>query len=711
MTSAGSGQELFLQDIPGLQPLYFLPADPFVEEVLVRGFASAMAVDTMVGFFSSQGLRSIAPGLATFINETQGVVRLVMSPIVEKTDGDTLEEAVRSPEEVAENFLEDVIFTEDLVEEHTLRCLAWLLKKRRLEIKVAIMKGGLFHPKVWLFRGPEGEILAAHGSSNLTLSALEKNFEQIAVSKSWSSEDAFITTEKLNEQFLNLWSGAASDCIVFSLPEAVQGRILRLYDSNQPPTEEQLQMLYQEESLPVEDFLDRYYVERDQFKIPDYLEYQSGPFAHQGEAADAWCDAGFNGVLEMATGSGKTITSMICAHRLYESEKPLLVVVAAPYVPLIDQWCGEIEDFGITPLNVSSANGPSGRARELAKVRRDFRSKEADVAVLVVSHDMLSNPGFQTELQKFQCKSLLIGDEVHNLGSEGFISNLPQFFDYRLGLSATPVRQYDEEGTDAIFSFFGEVVYRYTLEQAIGNCLVEYDYYVHPVYLTQVEMDQWHEITARIRQNSWRQDDGKPDEFLTKLYRDRRLILETAESKVGALADCLREEEALRFTLVYASDKAPRQLEAVNAVLNEQGILFNQVTYQETSDRRQLSQTLELFQDGIVKCLTAMRVLDEGVNIPQIQRAFILASTTVERQWVQRRGRLLRKCPEIGKTHSVIHDFVALPPNMENPDGEARQLVRSELVRIQELARLARNAGRPDGPLTVIDSLVRVAYL
>ena len=174
-----------------------------------------------------------------------------------------------------------------------------------------------------------------------------------------------------------------------------------------------------------------------------------------------------------------------------------------------------------------------------------------------------------------------------NLGSEGFISNAPDFFDFRLGLSATPVRQYDEEGTEAIFAFLGSVVYRYTLEQAIGNCLVEYDYHVHPVSLTQSEMDQWHEITARIRQNSWRQDNGDPDDFLTKLFRDRRVILETAENKIVSLEDCLKQEQDLRHTLIYASDKAPEQLEAVNALLNQQGIMFHQVTYEETSDRKQ----------------------------------------------------------------------------------------------------------------------------
>ena len=711
MTSLNSYEKPGLKEIPGVQPLYFLPEDPFVEEVLIRGFLSATAVDTMVGFFSSQGLRSLAPGLATFINQTEGTIRLVMSPIVQKKDGDALEEAVVSAEQLAEDFLEDFILTQDLIEQHTLKCLAWLIKTNRLEIKIAIMKGALFHPKVWLFRDSEDEILAAHGSSNMTLSALQKNFEQIAVSKSWSSPEQRYTTEKLSEQFLNLWSNSLVNCTVLSLPEAVKQRLLKNYESDQPPTEEELQGLFYEEIEGMDEFTGINEVNRDRFRIPTHLEYQSGPFAHQGEAVEAWCEAGHNGVLEMATGSGKTITSMICAYKLFEFNKPLLIVVAAPYIPLIEQWCDEIKEFGISPVNITEAVGPRGRARELAIIRRGFRSKEIDVAVIVVSHSTLSNRGFQAELQKFQCKSLLIADEAHNLGSEGFIRNTPDFFDFRLGLSATPVRQYDEEGTEAIFDFLGSVVYRYTLEQAIGNCLVEYDYYVHPVSLTQSEMDQWHEITTRIRQNSWRQENGDPDDFLTKLFRDRRVILETAENKIVSLEDCLKQERGLRHTLIYASDKAPEQLEAVNALLKEQRIMFQQVTYEETADRKQTRRILDLFKEGSLSCLTAKRVLDEGVNIPQIQKAFILASTTVERQWVQRRGRLLRKCSEIGKTHSVIHDFVVLPPDMEEPDDDARKLVRSELIRIQEFARLSRNAGRPDGPLPVIDDLVRVAYL
>ena len=226
-------------------------------------------------------------------------------------------------------------------------------------------------------------------------------------------------------------------------------------------------------------------------------------------------------------------------------------------------------------------------------------------------------------------------------------------------------------------------------------------------------MDKWHEITEKIKANAWRSEREEPDEYLTKLLRDRRAILENAENKIAALETVLIYEgfRTLRHALIYASDKAPQQLDAVNALLRANGILFHQLTYEETANRDKTKQIIRSFQEGTLHILTAKRVLDEGVNIPQIEKAFILASTTVERQWVQRRGRLLRTCRETGKTHSEIHDFIALPSGPHNIDGEARTLIRSELSRVREFANLAQNAGRADGPLNLIDDLVKTLYL
>ena len=450
------------------------------------------------------------------------------------------------------------------------------------------------------------------------------------------------------------------------------------------------------------------------FEIPSWITYQSGPFEHQGTAVNAWCSSNHRGVLEMATGSGKTITAMICAYKAYEKNKPLLIVVAAPYIPLINQWCAEIDQFNLKTTNLTEVGNAAGRLRVINQVKRRLRTGISDVEAVVVTHNTLCSEEFYSAISSFDCLRLLVADEAHNLGRIGFIGNTPEYYEFRLALSATPVRQYDEEGTEAILNFFGPVVYRFTLNEAIGKCLVEYDYHVHPCHFSPTEMDQWYDLTEMIRNSAWRIENGKPDDYLAKLFRDRRELLETIESKIAVLASLLDgfTLKDLRYTLIYGSDKGPEQLDQINSLLRERGVLFHQLTSDETANREKTKNIIQSFQQGEIQILTAKRVLDEGVNIPQICQAFILASTTVERQWIQRRGRLLRTCDAVAKSHSIIHDFIALPPDIKTGmDPDARSLIRSELSRIQEFASLARNAGRPDGPLKMIDELVKSAYL
>ena len=702
-----------LQTIQDIRPIYWLPADPFVEEALIPAFSVSTHVDCMVGFFSSKALVSLAPGLASFINSSTGKFRLIISPVLHTADWEAIEAGLKPVEAVVDDLFSSLTMAEDLIQRHTLRCLTWLIRQGRVEIQIALMKDGMFHPKVWLFQDAEGNVLSAHGSSNFTQAGITRNIEQIAIAKSWTSEDSQYITRRLTREFNALWSESNTDCIVVSLTDAARERLVKTYSSGTPPQETDLSALY--ERAMVAEANEDYSLEpvRPVFQIPDWLRYEDGPFAHQGAAVKAWVEADSHGVLEMATGSGKTITAMICAYRLYERSRPLLIVVSAPYVPLIQQWRDEILPFGIEPVNLSEANGPRGRAQALRRLRNRLRSDNSEVEAIIVSHSTLADKDFQNDIARFKCAKLLIADEAHNLGSEGFIADPPTVFDYKLGLSATPVRQYDEEGTEALFDFLGPVVFRYGLDEAIGNCLVEYDYFVHEVHLTEDEMDKWHEITARIRANSWRQDDsGEPNEFITRLLMQRRVILESAENKITALKEALENESLadLKHTLVYTSDKRPEQLEAINGLLKMMDVLFHQVTYEETGDRARVRRILQAFRDGSIKVITAKRVLDEGVNIPEISKAFILASTTVERQWTQRRGRLLRQCRETGKTHSVIHDFVVLPPD-RLMDADARSLAKAELERLRAFANLARNAGKPDGPQSTIDRLVQLAYV
>jgi superfamily II DNA or RNA helicase len=401
---------------------------------------------------------------------------------------------------------------------------------------------------------------------------------------------------------------------------------------------------------------------------------------------------------------------MVGAQHLHQVVGPILIVVAAPYTVLVQQWCGEIELFGLSPINLTLEAGPKGREQAIADARRRLRMGLTPAEALVVSIDTLCTPDFIEQVGRYDGPKLLIADECHNLGVSGFANSPPVIFDYRLGLSATPVRQYDDEGTAFLFDYFGPTCFSFQLEQAIGRCLTPYDYFAHFVSLRDDEMAEWRDLSDQIARLAWKIDAGIKDERLEHLLLKRRRVLETAEQKLDRLGELLDAENlrTIRYTLIYATDKDPRQLLRVNEMLNARELKFHQLTAEETADKEKSQRILSSFQAGDLQILTAKRVLDEGVNVPQIERAYILASTTVRRQWVQRRGRLLRMCKEIGKTHAIIHDLVALPPEAyagQRIDADARKVVRSELDRVWEFARLSRNGARNGGPFEQVERL------
>jgi len=614
------------RSLKGIQPIYFLPNDLFSEEVLIPTFRISEKADCMMGFFSSEALSTIAPGLAAFINSSKSSFRLIISPFLRPEDREAIEGGLRTPEDVAKELIEPMLITDDELQQHTLKCLSYLIHVKRIEMKIALMKHALFHPKVWIFEN-SGDIIAAHGSSNITLKGIKHNFEQITISKSWIDSTQGYIIEKFRNKFDCLWINKEDGCFVISIPEALKRQIIKSYSSEHPPTESEYLSLY---SKAMEKIYDKSQVKEIQkewtklnFTIPQWIKYESGPFEHQGKAVAAWCSSGFRGVLEMATGSGKTITAMISAYKAYLENKPILIVVAAPYIPLINQWCSEIRQFNVKTTNLTEAINSAGRLRLINQIKRRLRTGISDVEAVVITHNTLCSEDFYNAISSFDCPRLLIADEAHNLGRISFIGNTPDYYEFRLALSATPVRQYDEEGTEAIFDFFGPVVYRFTLKEAIGKCLVEYDYHVHPCHLSPTEMDQWHDLTEKIKKSAWRTEDGKPDDYLAKLYRDRRELLETAESKISILATLLDElnPKNLRYTLIYGSDKGPEQLEQINSLLRDRGVLFHQLTSEETANREKTKNIIESFQQGEIQILTAKRVLDEGVNIPQICQA------------------------------------------------------------------------------------------
>jgi len=697
------------------KPLYVLPRENVIDEVLVPALKCVDSVDCMMGFFSSHSFAEIAPGLANFLGRTTQPLRLVVSPYLSPADQEAIKLGLSSVDEIATNIVVQSLPDADALSRHTLSCLSWLIREGRLNMRIALMRESLFHPKVWIFH-QGSDTAALHGSSNMTTAGLRRNREQVTLSRAWKGEEPRFHVDRLQREFNDLWSGGDSDCIVIDLPRAVKDHLMRDFHSEQMPTEKDFQKLWRIAHGLDEDGPESTEVNKQVFAIPGYLEYRSGEYEHQGRAVDAWKAAHWRGVLEMATGSGKTITAMIGANMLHQEVGSLLVVIAAPYRPLIEQWCEEVELFGVKPTNLTLIGGATKRDGEIKTAGRRLKRGLSEVEILVVSNDTLCTSEFIESVSTVNARKLLIADECHNLGAASFISDPPQCFEYRLGLSATPIRQYDEEGTDALFSYFGEVCFQFTLEDAIGRCLTPYDYHVHFVSLTANEMDHWQELTNHISRLAWKIKGGIKDSYLDNLLRQRRLVLETAVAKIDTLSRLLDQEDPkqLRYTLIYATDKDPTQLEQVNNLLNERGVLFHQLTYEETANRETTRRILSSFQDGQLQAITAKRVLDEGVNVPQIKTAFVLASTTVKRQWVQRRGRLLRTCKPIGKTHAVIHDFISVPPGAADAgavqlDEDARKIVRSELERVWEFAKLCRNGASPDGPYGAVQRLQELA--
>ena len=451
-------------------------------------------------------------------------------------------------------------------------------------------------------------------------------------------------------------------------------------------------------------------------KIPETLIWRKGRFAHQGAAVDALVKNG-GGILSMATGSGKTRTALIAISELQDSHVGhLCVVVLAPTRPLIRQWAEDIRSFGIEPI-VLSGIGREKRQQELEQLSVAFASINPRTEILLLTNSlfMRKDSAERSWLESLpdSVNCILIADEVHNLGAPSFINDPPECFDRRIGLSATPIRQYDPDGTDQLFEFFGgPPVFDFSLGDAIDTgCLVPYRYYPHEVKLESDEMEYYEDLTEQLVRAGFRiDDDGRTvglSDRVARLLRDRRALVEQADAKLRVLDHKLTciGTESITKTLIYTSAKPvvpgkDRQITAVNEMLQRLNIISHQYTAEETGTS-QSRKILDQFGSGDYQVLTSMKVLDEGVDIPQTDTAFLLASSTVEREWVQRRGRILRHAP--GKSFARLHDFIVVPPCLDSP--AARSLLQSELRRASAFADLAENEYDTGGPNSVIQQL------
>ena len=704
-----------LKNEHSLQPkLFKLPDEPVAQEVLIPGFRGSTRVRGAFGWFTAGWIERLAPGLAVYLSrDGTEPIDFTVAPAFFANERTAIEKGVRMTGREAAHLVVDVFVKgradASMLARHTLDCLAWMIATGTLRLRIAVpAPESNYHPKIWLFDDGENQVLA-RGSGNATARGVDSGVEHIDVDVSWIPESQVRVTSGIN--MLDDWSRGKSRGIdrVLDLPVALAQDIIRTAPSSPPHPRDYERIVRRNDRVgsPTQRH-------GRTLQIPAHLEWTAGPYAHQGEAVKAWenADAPETGVIAMATGAGKTLTALICATRSQKrlNGRPFLIVVSAPSIPLIMQWSSEVKKFGLTAI------APSLEPNTNQALTRIFRALSGGgTHVVIVTNNLLCNPGFQrTVAAKVHTRAgliatLLIADEAHTLGAESFIRNKPVFFAKRLALSATPVRQYDPDGTEGIFRFFGPTVYEFGLDRAIGFCLVPYSYYVHATTLNEEELDEFAQLSRRIGA-AMGAGATKDDTRMQSLLVKRRRIIETGRSKIDLLRAVLtrRGPRELSHALVYASAKNPEQFDDIGKLLTSLDVKWAGVTQDTTKTPHQLHRILDSFARGSIQVLLAKKVLDEGVDIPSVREAFIVASSTVEREWVQRRGRVLRVHPD--KPSAIVHDFLALPPApFVRSDGTTplKNIVKTELNRAYAFGGFAHNVAGVDG---VHADLERIAH-
>jgi superfamily II DNA or RNA helicase len=663
----------------------------------------ATAYDRAVGFFTAGSIALAAQGFGS-LTRRNGKVRLIAAPRLEAADLVALEQGYRLRlDETADKLLAEItpekLSDLDEISKNRIALLTWLVASRHLDFKIAslidIRAEGLYHEKLGLFRDARENEVAFAGSSNESISGIALNFESFNVFRSWIPQDRERLIEHRSD-FDELWANQTPGLEIVNLPEAVQRRLIEIAPDS-PPSE----IIPLRQPPNISGAFKTAASEPYGFPVrPQSMSLHT----HQREAIKAWIDADSQGILSMATGTGKTLAALsgmsAIAAALRQTKRSLFVLIVVPYKILVRQWQREVLVFGADPLLCYES--ASNWVDQLSERLRTLRRGHAGFALAITTTATFSGPWMQEVLRHAPKDFLIIADEVHNLGSEAALDALPISATMRLGLSATPQRHYDSEGSSRLEQYFGPSVYDFSLDQALaGGYLTKYRYQPVKVTLTEYEIQEYMLISRKIA-NLLRTSDPSlenlPEGPLRTLLFKRARLIGGARNKLSALRTAIEPYARSEKMLVYCSDasigssnRAPqRQLDAVVHLLGTELNMHVQ-SYTNQEDERARIDIERRFSDNTLQALIAIRCLDEGVDLPEVRRAFILASSTNPRQFIQRRGRVLRNAP--GKDHAEIFDFTVVPPDDPDPaifEAE-RRLFKRELERMTEFAEHAIN--------------------
>jgi len=678
-----------------LQVRYRSSSENLVRDFYVPCMKRSCLYQRAVGFFTSTGLAVAAQGVAHLLTNG-GNIQLIASPRLSEEDIAAIREGYASRESVIRDaFCRDALQIEDKIVRDRLRALAWMISKGALDVKLALrtdqngnIQQSMYHEKIGIFSDETGNSVAFIGSSNETASGLGRNFESIDVYWTWDDPQERVP-KKLGD-FEHLWSNSTKGLEIIDFTEVAK-EVLETFKTSIPPMIDPVESSGRKTESP-------------KLRVPESITLRD----YQETAIESWFRNNGRGTLKMATGSGKTITALSLACKLIEKAKLDAVVIVCPFRHLVTQWNREAIRFGFQPiLAFETSIKWTGK---LTSSLMATSGQNGQPLCVITTNATFAGDRFQRNIKHFPKRTLLIADECHNLGAKRLLSLLPEEIEWRLALSATPERWFDDSGTDALFEYFGPVLEpQFTLEDALNKgALVPYLYYPIFVELTPEEQDEYLDLSESISKLFARADKNKDIDDnvpLKSLLVKRARLIAGAKNKIQALRDLMKDRQDESHMLFYCGDGKTgnqetqeylRHIDAVTRLLGyELGFRVSKYVAETALDDRENMRVT--FDSGVLQGIVAIRCLDEGVDIPSIRTAVILASSTNPRQFIQRRGRILRRCE--GKTTAQIFDMIVLPPKGGTCHEHERSLIGKELRRYVEFADLALNSGEARGKI------------
>ena len=703
-----------LQDIT-LKKEYRSLLDNVVQDFYLPLLKEATLYQRAVGFFSSSSLVEISKGIAQMAQQG-GKIQIVASPYLSDEDVEAIKKGYADREKIIEGALITALSDDhmDYYSMQRLNLLANLIAEGILDIRIAYTedsKGiGMYHEKMGIITDAEGNKVAFSGSMNESATAMLVNYETIDVFRSWGDESEQERVVLKQNAFSSIWNDTEPNIRVLEFPKVTE-ELIKKYRKKAPDfgLDQQQYAAIKHNSIPI---VDSHPVGA---RVPSNINLHD----YQKEAIAAWVGENYRGIFDMATGTGKTYTGLGAVAKLSEDLlDELAVIIVCPYQHLVEQWVEDIVKFNISPIIGYSSSSQKDWRRRLSQAVRDQKLRpEKKFFCFVCTNATFTNRMVQEQIGKIKSPILLLVDEAHNFGAKSLSQLLDDRFDYRLALSATLDRHRDEEGTAALYSFFGKKCIEYSLDRAIKeDKLTQYKYHPVLVYLNEEELDHYEQISYELSKHVIKGKNGKTklDSYGEILAIKRSRIVAGAINKLDRLMEVIYPYKDDHFLLVYCGathitapnsdhsdtyEEEMKQIEAVTRLLgNVLGMKVSKFTAEESIDER--AAIKEHFKNGDdLQAIVAIKCLDEGVNIPGIKTAFILASTTNPKEYIQRRGRVLRKSAETGKQYAEVYDFVTLPRPLDEVPGLTEDqmkrdlsLVKNELLRVQEFGRLSMNS-------------------